>query len=670
MLLLLIPPVVKPSEPLVGVYSLARLAREQGIACTVMDCSLEWVHHRIWERFSRAGEPLRATASRHAKTARSPAELPAIDPRASPEPTAVGALSPWGEGGPRPEGQPDIPAGAGGPVGTRLQRALGRVGRGNPLIRSETYENADRYRQAVEQLEVVLRHEKESLVAGGVSYDGGAWPRKGVGLGSVGEPHDSTGPDDAPIPLQGSCRDAGRCLDQIPGLVNPLDEVPGLANFEVRGLRAVSRSDLLSYAGRQATVFDDYLEGRLLPEIARLRPDTIGFSLTFLHQAFATIRFAAKVRERFPRTRLVLGGPMAACWQDADWGRPPLDLFDAVFSACPGLPAAATGSRVFPLVPPAGQAFYPDPRDLPGQDFFAPRPVMPMAFGLGCSWGRCTFCPDYQTGGGLPADWMRSVLPDQMSMTPADQTRGLPADERRGRRADGPRGWLEGIEAWLAARGPLVIHLTDSCADPRHLDRLAHAVSERQWPVRWYAFVRFTDLLAEPGRLERWAKGGCGLLEFGLETAAEELLRKMNKGISIHRAAEILQRSAGAGIRNYVYLLFGFPGETAGHQGETLEFVLRHQDAIHYLNNAILNLPRCSPLGRSPRQFGIEALTPFPGEDGDLSLYTDFSDGLGSARQRARRFLHETFLADPAVRSRGKAVPPVFKSNHAIFSMW
>ena len=480
-------------------------------------------------------------------------------------------------------------------VSTRLRRALGHLGRGNPLTLAETFGNPGRYRQAVEHLEAALR-----------LADG-----------------------------------AGR------------DEKAGLANFEVRGLRPVSRGDLAAFAGRDRTVFDDYLEKVLLPRIEAIRPETIGFSLTFLSQAFSTVRFARKIRERHPGTRLILGGPMAACWRDADWGRPPLDLFDAVFSTLPprpgggrssegsarhrALPTPFPGGRVFPFAPPPGQAFFPDLQDLPKQPFFSPQTVLPMAFGLGCSWGRCTFCPDHRSG-------------------------GPPAAE--------PEGWLGVMGEWLAARGPLAVHLTDSCVDPRRLDRLAQAVSERRWPVRWYAFVRFTSQLAEPGRLESWARGGCALLQFGLESASEELLRKMNKGISLRLAAEILRRSAATGIRNYVYLLFGFPGETEAHQQETLDFVLRHQDSLHYLNNAILNLPRYSPIALSPERFGIEALTRFPGEDGDLSLYTDFRDSLGSARQRARRFLQDTFLADPVVRSRVKSIPPIFTSNHAIFAGW
>jgi hypothetical protein len=222
----------------------------------------------------------------------------------------------------------------------------------------------------------------------------------------------------------------------------------------------------------------------------------------------------------------------------------------------------------------------------------------------------------------------------------------------------------------LSRHPALVVHLTDSCAPPVCLDQLARLIRERHWPVRWYAFVRMEKALLEPGRLESWARGGCGLLELGLETASPELLKTMHKGIAIAHAADILRQSAAAGIRNTVYLLFGFPGETSEHQRQTMDFVLQHQDAIHYLNNALFNLPKGSPIAEDPSRFGIRSLCPMTGEDSDLSLYLDFVDQQGSARQRARSFVQHTLLADPAIRQRVHSLPPIFKSNHAIFAGW
>ncbi len=530
MLALIVPPVAKPCEPLIGAYSLARLLRRQDLPVTVIDANLDWFYHQLWG----PGRP--ATAS-------------------------------------GPGGKPADSA------ARRLQRALRHTCTGNPLRDPATYRDRDRYQQAVEHLETVL---------GGATADFA-------------------------------------------------DEQPGLADFRVRGHRPVSRQDLVAYLERPTSIFDSYLNRSLVPQLVTMQPQVIGFSVTFLHQMFAAMRMAGILRRELPHIPLVLGGALVECWQGADWQRSPFDRFDAVISLQPSSWGTWTQRFGMPVPHPYGQVFFPDPEDILARRFFAPEPIVPLTLGLGCAWGRCTFCPDYQ---------------------------------RHPYQAASGQSWLQALEQVLEHHPALTLHLTDSCVPPEALDRLAAALRERSLPVRWYAFVRLEKSLLQPGRLEQWVAGGCQLLQFGLETAAPDLLKAMHKGIQLHHATAVLDRAADLGIRNYVYLLFGFPGETHDHQLRTLDFVLKHQQAIHYLNNAIFNLPKDSPIAISPQQFSIKSLRRFSGEDGDLSIYLDFDDGRGSARKRARTFLQQEFLAEPAVRQRVLALPPVFKSNHAVMTCW
>jgi hypothetical protein len=531
-IVLIVPPVAKPCEPLLGAYSLARQLRLHGFSCTMIDGNLDWFGHqlRLPESIGMQG-------------------------------TAMGAAEPVEVSD------------------KRSQRALRHLGRGNPLKDFKTFENRDRYGQAVEHLQAALRF--------------------------------SCGPFS--------------------------DEEPGLADYRVQGLRPVCRRDLIDYGNRSDTVFDDYLHKGLLARIADMGPRIVGISLTFLHQVFAAIRIAKAVKERHPQIRLILGGAMVDCWQNADFRLPPFDVFDQVISATPSAWQKWQEVLGSSLPDPKGHGFFIDPEDLPEEGFFAPQRIVPLAFGMGCAWGRCTFCPDYLK---------HSYRPSTLSP------------------------WMDTLEGMVKDNASLVLHITDSCVPPRLLDEVSRVIAERRWPVRWYAFVRLGKAMLKPERLERWALGGCGLLQFGMESACPELLKKMQKGISVPVAAEILRKSAEAGIRNYVYLLFGFPGETLAQQEQTLDFVTRHQNHIHYLNNAVFSLPKNSPMAADPHLFGIRELRPMAGEDSDLSLYLDFLDDFGSARMRARQFLQERFLTESAVRRFIHALPPVFKSNHAILARW
>lgn len=51
------------------------------------------------------------------------------------------------------------------------------------------------------------------------------------------------------------------------------------------------------------------------------------------------------------------------------------------------------------------------------------------------------------------------------------------------------------------------------------------------------------------------------MLRFGLESASQKILDYMNKGTKVDVAEKILNLAARYGIRNHVYLMFGYPGK-------------------------------------------------------------------------------------------------------------
>ena len=49
-----------------------------------------------------------------------------------------------------------------------------------------------------------------------------------------------------------------------------------------------------------------------------------------------------------------------------------------------------------------GDRFHrPDYSDFTAADYLAPGPILPYSASLGCSWRRCTFCPEKAEGGLL-----------------------------------------------------------------------------------------------------------------------------------------------------------------------------------------------------------------------------------------------------------------------------
>jgi len=133
----------------------------------------------------------------------------------------------------------------------------------------------------------------------------------------------------------------------------------------------------------------------------------------------------------------------------------------------------------------------------------------------------------------------------------------------------------------------------------------------------------------------------------------------MGKGVDLGTAARVLSSLQQAGIAVYCYLLFGTPGETVLAARRTLEFVVRHREAIGFLNLAVFTMP----LGAA--EVGDYGTAPF--FEGDLSLSTDFRHPDGWDRRQVRRFLESEFKRHPAVAAIIRNDPPQFTSNHAPF---
>jgi hypothetical protein len=149
------------------------------------------------------------------------------------------------------------------------------------------------------------------------------------------------------------------------------------------------------------------------------------------------------------------------------------------------------------------------------------------------------------------------------------------------------------------------------------------------------------------------------MLQIGLESGSQKVLDGFSKGISLELAQKVLENLKQAGIATYVYLLFGTPWETESDAAKTLDFTVKHSEAIAFLNLAIFNLPAFGP------QTAVLDTTPL--DTGDMFLYRRFEHPTGWSRKHIRRFLDKKFRRHKAIAPILRRDPPVFTSNHAPF---
>ncbi|HOX17620.1 MAG TPA: radical SAM protein [Spirochaetales bacterium] len=403
----------------------------------------------------------------------------------------------------------------------------------------------------------------------------------------------------------------------------PLGGEAGLADYREAGRSPLRSADLVDAARRWRTSPWAALYERRLPEaLSGFATRSVGVSIGFLSQALPAMALAGFLRETRPDLELVAGGGLVTSWSS----RPGFDeraAFGGFFDAAlPGRGEDALAVRLG-IGPVDPFALAPDFSDFSGLSYLAPGTVTPWNLSFGCPWKRCSFCPERTEDSPYAA----ARAADAMAL----------------------------LRAATAREGSGLVHLTDNEISPRHLKALANGGIG----APWYGFARFTPLLADPGFCRTLAASGCVMLQLGLESGDQRVLDSMGKGTELRVIDAALRSLAEAGIKTYVYILFGTPSEDRDAALRTRDFVAGRAGLIDFMNVAIFNMPIGSP----------EAELHGDGTfyEGDLSLYTAFDHPGGWNRGAVRRFLASEFGADPGIASLLGRNPPIFTSSHAPF---
>ncbi len=258
-------------------------------------------------------------------------------------------------------------------------------------------------------------------------------------------------------------------------------------------------------------------------------------------------------------------------------------------------------------------------------NYLSSKPVLPFPLTTGCIWNRCLFCPDrskplYR----VPEDNLARLLRDAPSSP--------------------------------------VVHLIDSAVPVASVKNLLPVFSEMT--EGFYGFFRPDGELVEENLMQSLKDAGCLMLQTGVESGSVEILKLYTKGFSPKTASSVVQSAHEAGIRNYIYLLFGLPGETDNHRNMTLKLVQKLNRSIDYMNLSVFNLPEICELADRAEEFGL-----IPGEYDSssdvLRFYRPFtcSDGT-DPRNEARKYLREVFKPDPLVTKILHNTPKWFRAGH------
>lgn len=194
----------------------------------------------------------------------------------------------------------------------------------------------------------------------------------------------------------------------------------------------------------------------------------------------------------------------------------------------------------------------------------------------GCYWAKCSFCD-------TSLDYIARYAPVS------------------------PEIIADRIESLITQTGETGFHFTDEAAPPALLDKLADEIIKRGLNITWWTNIRFEKNFTETLCL-KMAKSGCIAVSGGLETPSDNLLLKINKGVTIEQAARCCYNLSSAGIMIHAYLMYGFPGQSEIDYSNSLEIVRQF-----FINGLIqsgywhrFTLTAHSLIAKQPDQFGIE----------------------------------------------------------------
>ncbi len=388
-----------------------------------------------------------------------------------------------------------------------------------------------------------------------------------------------------------------------------------------------SSRNLLQLAADQArNPFSELFQKGIVQDILRDAPDIVGISIPTMDQMLAGVTLAYLIKQAGSPAHVTVGGPHVSMLREQLVKTPALfDLFDSAvvfggegpllrlaesldgdrdLSKVPNLIYRDRGKvRSTAIQPMSGPDLTPDFDGLPLDRYLTPTPVLPLLSSHGCYHGKCAFC---NVGYGGP-DGFRMIDPDVV----VEQMRTL--RQRYGARH---------------------IFFADEALTPRTLRILSRRLAEAEDDLHWCGCARFDPGLNR-NLLGAMARGGCRMLLFGLETAAETTIARMHKGTKRETMSRILQDSAAAGIWNHTFFFFGFPGETMEAAQETVNFLYAHQDAIHSASPGAFVLERYAPAERLPDEYGIKRIHRDAARD--LAIYFDYELAAGLDEAMANR---------------------------------
>jgi len=201
--------------------------------------------------------------------------------------------------------------------------------------------------------------------------------------------------------------------------------------------------------------------------------------------------------------------------------------------------------------------------------YFTPFPVIPIRTSTTCYYKKCTFCSHFSN---------------------------VPYYEFS----------LDVIRKAIVKSHQKHFFIIDDMIPSRRLLDIAKVLKPLH--VKWTCQLKPTADF-DHDTLKTLYESGLTMIIWGVESGSERILKLMKKGTIKEDIETVLHHSHAVGIRNVVYIMFGFPTETEGEFLETIDFLKKNENNIDLISTAIFGLQKGTFVYNHPEQFGIVNIT-------------------------------------------------------------
>ncbi len=230
----------------------------------------------------------------------------------------------------------------------------------------------------------------------------------------------------------------------------------------------------------------------------------------------------------------------------------------------------------------------PDFSDIPLDQYMVPHPVLPIMTSRGCAWGRCTFCTHHKSYNRYRQMKIQKLICHIKKLCNTYKIHH--------------------------------INIFDEMIPPARFRRLSQALLNNNIDITFSAYAKPTKAF-DRELLGQIRKAGCQLMLWGIESGSQKILDLMGKGTKVEEMEQVLINSSKSGIKNLIFVMFGFPGETKEDFRMTLDFLKRTKDHIHAISKGLFVLVEGCQIQKNPDGFFIKRMKPISDNWGGATTF-------------------------------------------------